>query len=520
MGVYNWKIGLVPLVLIGVAFSLIMLIFFEGLDLMVNYWSRDEYSHGYLLPAITAYFIWQKKNELSAIDFKSSWIGVGIFCIGLFLFVVGELSTLYTVIQYSFLIVLGGLLLSIMGWHAFRVILVPLCILFFMVPLPNFLYNNLSSFLQLISSKLGVEVIRLFDISVFLEGNVIDLGQFKLQVVEACSGLRYLFPLMSLGFIAAYLYKDAFWKKAVVFLSTIPITVLMNSFRIGVIGVMVEFWGQEMAEGFLHDFEGWIVFMACTAVLVAEMWLLSKIGRNSVPFSEVFAIDPPAEVSNTGQSKERTLPKTFYAALILLVVTAITSEILPERTEVIPDRVAFAEFPLEIGGRAGKKNEMESIYLDVLKLSDYILVDYAAKSNRAVNFYVAYYDSQRKGASVHSPQSCLPGGGWRIKELDQKIIDNATVAGRTLVVNRAVIQMGDVRQLVYYWFQQRGRVMTNEYLVKWFLFWDALTRQRTDGALVRLTTMVPSGQDIAISDELLREFAKDVGKELDRYIPE
>jgi EpsI family protein len=175
---------------------------------------------------------------------------------------------------------------------------------------------------------------------------------------------------------------------------------------------------------------------------------------------------------------------------------------------------------MEIGGRAGKKNEMESIYLDALKLSDYILADYVGTDGQAVNFYVAYYDSQRKGASVHSPKSCLPGGGWRIKEFGQVAVDGAGSTGASISVNRAIIQMGDVRQLVYYWFQQRGRVMTNEYLVKWFLFWDALTKQRTDGALVRITTIVPPEQDISKSDKLLQEFARDVGKGLDRYIPE
>ena len=111
----------------------------------------------------------------------------------------------------------------------------------------------------------------MFGISVYLEGNVIDLGSYKLQVVEACSGLRYLFPLVSLSFIAAYIYHGAFWKKAIIFLSSIPITVLMNSFRIGVIGVLVEYGGPGQAEGFLHDFEGWIIFMACIAILVLEM---------------------------------------------------------------------------------------------------------------------------------------------------------------------------------------------------------------------------------------------------------
>ncbi len=520
MTAIRWKTGPTLLALLGVAICILVIPFYDGLLYMVDQWSRDEYSHGYLLPIISVYFIWQKKNELSEIEFKGSWIGVGLFCLGLLGFLVGELSTLFTVIQYSFLVALAGLLLAIIGWPAFRVIWIPLCILFFMVPLPAFLYNNLSSFLQLISSKLGVEVIRLFGISVFLEGNVIDLGQFKLQVVEACSGLRYLFPLMSLGFIAAYLYKDAFWKKAVVFLSTIPITVLMNSFRIGVIGVMVEFWGQEMAEGFLHDFEGWFVFMACTAVLVAEMWLLSKVGRDSVPFSEVFAIDPPVTLSTSGDVRDRTVPKTFYPSLGLLFAVVVLSYTLPDRSEIIPERISFNSFPMKIGEWKGKENSLEKIYLDALKLSDYILADYTGKESLPVNFYVAYYNSQRKGVSAHSPKSCLPGGGWRIREFDQIAIEGVITAGKPLEVNRTVIQQGEVRQLVYYWFQQRGRIITNEYMVKWYLFWDALTRQRTDGALVRLTTLVPSGHDISVSDKLLQSFARDVSKELDRYIPE
>jgi len=520
MTTYVWKTGFTFMLLLGVAAGLMTVIFFDGLYNMIGHWESDEYSHGYLLPFITGYFIWQKKNELLKIPFSGSWIGVALFCLGLFGFLVGELSTLFTVIQYSFLLTLGGMLLAIMGWPAFRIILVPFFILFFTVPLPDFLYNNLSAFLQLISSELGVWVIRLFGISVFLEGNVIDLGEFKLQVVEACSGLRYLFPLMSLGFIAAYLYKDKFWKKAVVFLSTIPITVLMNSFRIGVIGVMVEFWGQEMADGFLHDFEGWFVFMACTAVLVLEMWLLSKIGRNSVPFGEVFAIDPLASLPDSAEVQTRSIPATLYLSFVLLVGAAIVSQVLPERSEIVPERVTFDSFPMDVGEWKGKKDKLAIIYLNSLKLSDYIIADYTGSKKRPINFYVAYYQSQRKGVSAHSPKTCLPGGGWQITEFDQRVIDGITVAGKPLLVNRTIIQIGEVKQLVYYWFQQRGRVITNEYLVKWYLFWDALTKQRTDGALVRLTTLIQPDQEVAEADKLLQDFAVDATVELGKFIPD
>src|SRR5207249_6025920 len=198
-----------------------------------------------------------------------------------------------------------------------KLVWVPLMILFFMVPLPNFLYQGLSAQLQLLSSKLGVSVIRLCDISVFLEGNVIDLGNYKLQVAEACSGLRYLFPLMALGFIAAYFFKGALWKRAIIFLSTIPITILMNSLRIGVIGVMVEHWGRAAAEGFLHDFEGWVIFMTCTVVIVGEMWLLAKIGSNKHSLREVFGVDLPARVAPGTPTRYRSVPKPFLGALLV-----------------------------------------------------------------------------------------------------------------------------------------------------------------------------------------------------------
>ena len=187
------------------ASAALIFLFYDGLKLMVSWWSdREEYSHGFLIPVISLYLIWQRSDKIRDLSFTGSWPALLIVAFGLFLFFLGELSTVYTVIQYAFLVVLYGVTWSLVGTRAFKLIAVPLLLLFFMVPFPSFIYNNLSSQLQLISSEIGVFVIRLFGISVFLEGNVIDLGTYKLQVVEACDGLRYLFPLMTLGFIMAY----------------------------------------------------------------------------------------------------------------------------------------------------------------------------------------------------------------------------------------------------------------------------------------------------------------------------
>jgi len=506
---------------------LLGIIFGDGLLHMFSRWESEEYSHGYMIPAISFWFIWSNKDKISHFMGQGSWYGVAIVVLGMFVGLMGELSSLFVVTQYAFLLVLYGLSLALVGGKGVKLLWFPLAYLFFMIPLPNFLYNNLSSQLQLVSSQLGVAVIRLFDISVYLQGNVIDLGSFKLQVVEACSGLRYLFPLTSFGFLCAYFFRASFWMRAVVFLTTLPITVLMNSFRIGVIGILVEYWGIEQAEGFLHDFEGWIIFIGCLAVLFAEMWLMVKLFMSGKAFSDVFIVDAVIETEKAELivNNEKTLffglSQAYVASCVLLVILLPLSIMLGSREDITPDRERFNKFPLQFSEWKGTDVGMGQEFIDALKFDDYIIANYSNKASSApINFYVAYYASQRKGASAHSPKSCIPGDGWQIGDFEQRqISDLATSKGEALSVNRAIISKGNARQLVYYWFQQRGRIVTNEYLMKWFLFWDALTQQRTDGALVRLVLTLPPGSDEAKADKKMAEFLGKVFPKLEAFVP-
>lgn len=515
-----WHNGVLGWMVLGLAVGLLFLMFWDGIVAMTAAWEREEYSHGYLIPLIVVFLVWQKKDVLERLEFRGSWGGLALVFLGCLILLVGELSTLYTVVQYGFFITLAGVVLAWLGTSAFAIIAIPLAISVFMVPLPSFLYNDLSALLQLVSSEIGVWVIRQFGISVFLEGNVIDLGSMKLQVVEACSGLRYLFPLMTLAFIVAYFYKGAFWKRLVIFLSSIPITVLMNSLRIGLIGVTVEYWGQEMAQGVLHDFEGWVVFMASFGVLLLLMCVLTFVPREQKPLRELFGMEFPAPRPQNALVRPRRTPPPVLASLLVLAIAAAIAITIPNRAEVIPDREYFSSFPSAVGDWRGRVDQLEQVYIDALKFEDYYLADFSDGTGAPVNVYVAYYESQRKGASVHSPRSCIPGGGWRITSLSEKTIDGVEVAGQPLKVNRVQIELGDVKQVVYYWFQQRGRILTNEYLVKWYLFWDALTRNRTDGALVRLTVPMLPAQDVAAEEHRLGQLAREVVQHLDRFVPE
>ncbi|MCP3870219.1 MAG: VPLPA-CTERM-specific exosortase XrtD [Gammaproteobacteria bacterium] len=517
----DWRIPLQSWVMLAIVSGLLLFGFWEGLGDMLHRWNtREEYGYGYFIPVITAFLIWQRRNLLAQIEFRPSWLGVVVILIAGVFFFLGQIATTFTLVQYAFVLCLLGVAYALMGWNSFKWVAGPLILLFFVVPLPPFIYNNLSGKLQLISSEIGVAVIRLFGISVYLEGNVIDLGSYKLQVVEACSGLRYLFPLVSIAFIAAYLYKVEMWKRILVFLSSIPITILMNSFRIGVIGWLVDNWGIEQADGFLHDFEGWVIFMACLSILLLEMALLAKVGKHKYSLKEVFGLEPPEPLPEGLERKTRPVTLVHYGILASVALIALSSVYIQVQEEVSPDRKSFAEFPLEIGDWRGKDELLESIYLNSLKLDDYLMADYRNSLGDWVNFYVVYYASQQAGSAAHSPRSCIPGGGWQISDVTQVTVFGVSVAGQPLTVNRIEIKRGDFKQLVYYWFQQRGRVITNEYLTKWYLFVDGLTRNRTDGALVRLTTSIGPGEDWSHGEVRLREFVRKVAPMLDGFVPE
>ena len=168
----------------------------------------------------------------------------------------------------------------------------------------------------------------------------------------------------------------------------------------------------------------------------------------------------------------------------------------------------------------GRRDTLDGIYIDQLKLDDYLLADYVNGGHPPINLYMSYYNSQRKGEAVHSPRSCLPGGGWQFKDFGQRELPAVRINGRALRVNRTLSELGNQRELVYYWFQQRGRIVTNEFAVKWYLFWDAVTRHRTDGALVRIITAIPQSGDPSEADRALTEFASRIAAVLPRYIPD
>ena len=528
----------------------------DSVAFLFGHWTGSEdYSHGMFVPLISLFLIWQARHRIAVAGIENSWWGIAVISAGLFLYWIGEFATLYVLQHVSLWMVIVGLVIALIGVHGARAIAFPLSYLLTSIPLPVFLYASLSSQLQLWSSALGVGFLQLVGVTAFREGNVIDLGPVQLQVVEACSGIRYLLPLTSLALLCAYLFKDRMWKRVVLVLSSIPISILVNGFRIGMIGVLVEWYGQDAAEGFYHLFEGWVLFMASLGLLILEMWVLTRIGTRgdrssflsrftwtdanlqcgtridvrgprsdgitSVSTSTLKPLTSTLQRSQRPQASNGFfLGPAYLCSVALLVPVAFASTLMVQREEVPPPRAMFVDFPMKLDGWLGTSLTLEKQYIDALRFDDYVLADYRFGDGQPVNLYAAYYRSQRKGQSAHSPQSCLPGGGWEISSINSTDLPASSGMVRSLHVNRALIQKDSQKQIVLYWFKQRDRVLSNEYLVKLYLFWDALSRGRTDGALVRIASIVGPGETEDIVDQRLLRFVATIDPEWARYVPD
>ncbi|HYA42054.1 MAG TPA: VPLPA-CTERM-specific exosortase XrtD [Syntrophobacteraceae bacterium] len=489
----------------------------SSLGLLLSNWGDGDYSYAWLIPFVVVYLIWEKRQRLSAEPVEGAWWGIAPLLLGIGLFWLGELGGEYYTLYVSSWSMLAGILWLHLGKKKMRVLAFPLFLMLTTFPLPTFLYYKISFHLQLISSQIGAALLRIVGIVAHREGNVIDIGATQLQVVQACSGLRYVFPLFVLGLIVAYFFRASIWKRVLLVLSTVPLTIFWNSMRIALTGILWIKWGPRAAEGFLHDFSGLMIFLVSLGVLVGEMWLLGKIGKAGKEKRYSHRPLPMEKGRGEGSiSRQAHLPRAA-TLLVLLGANLICFQAIDLRQK-IPIREPLSKFPLDIAEWRGSRQHFDPRDLRSLTMSDYTLIDYRNNTGQDIKFYVAYFETQFKGGSIHSPETCLPGNGWVFKESATLTIP-VKYGSDYLVVNRVVVEQLGKKMLGYFWFPQRGRNLTNIYQLKLYNFWDALSQQRTDGALVRVLTQMSGTESTDEACSRLNEFLSKAVPILDPFIP-
>jgi exosortase D (VPLPA-CTERM-specific) len=291
--------------------------------------------------------------------------------------------------------------------------------------------------------------------------------------------------------------------------------------RIASVGILYQFIGPAAAEGFFHDFSGWLIFMLSLGILLLEMVVLKRIipdrlstEQHDTTNSVVSPSFPPEQIRHSGPF--RFVSPQVLIILLLMGATATAVQGVSSRNR-IPLAKPFNQFPDVVGGWSAKKQTLEKIYLDALELNDYLLADFRNSQGEVINCYVAFNDFQSKGKASHSPASCLPGSGWELKDPEKITVTDGT--GRSITINRAMMVMGSERRITYYWFDQRGRILTDLYQIKLYNFVDSVTLNRTDGALVRLITPLGSSETPAMADARLKDFFKQFNPTLNGFLP-
>ena len=261
-------------IILGMILGILLLWFYWPIlsSLAFQLSNDEDYSFGLLLPLVSGYIVYLKWPQLRNQLWQPAWKGLAVMALGFVFYVLGQLIGVFYLLSLSFMVILTGLFLLLGGWHIVRLCAFPLILLVLMVPLPAVIIKNLTFPLQMFSSILAANFLHLIGIPVVRLGNVLDLGIRQLQVVAACSGLRYILSLTALGIIYCYFYQRRVWKVVILILSLVPAAIFANALRVAGMAIF-----PALQEGFWHSFSGWLIFVFCFAFLAGINWILNYL---------------------------------------------------------------------------------------------------------------------------------------------------------------------------------------------------------------------------------------------------
>ena len=520
----NWSDWITPgLFWLALTIVAAAVFFADGLDALFSSWAMPEYSHGPLIPLLSGLlFLRQLKSyPVDPGPKRNRWVGVTVIVMSLMLATLGKLSNISDLVAYATILWVGGILLVSFGWATGKHFWPPVLHLVYMLPLPGVIYFKMTTWLQFVSSELGVYFLRFLSIPVFLDGNIIDLGVTKLHVAEACSGLRYLFPILSFSYVFAVLYKGPIWHKAVLLISAAPITVIMNSVRIAIAGIIVQYWGLDWLDGFTHFFEGWVIFITCILILFALARIMLFFNRRKMSLVEALDLETDGLVVQAARIRFTRGSGAMVTSALLMVGAVLAWQFVPDRSGAIIERSSFASFPRTLGdwAQSGPQRSLSRGVERSLGADDYISATYThSQAGSSVELFSAWYADQSQGG-VHSPEICLPGSGWEIAWLDRSDLTETLGWGQPFRINRAIIQKGESRMMVFYWFDQKGRKIAWDMAAKYWLLVDGIRTGRTDGALVRLTTQILESESDAAAEARLMEILREILVPMEQFVP-
>lgn len=259
--------------------ALIVLLFAPVLRDMFKEYAKDEsMGHGFFVPVVAGYMFWQRRSEIERTALKPHWSGWVVCLLGFSFLLLGTFGAEFALMRGGLLLTIYGVVVATCGFPVFRLLAFPLVLLLFMIRIPQFIYGQITFPLQILASQFAEFSLSIMGIPVLREGNVLELASQKLNVVEACSGIRSLLSLTFLSLVYGYFFESKHWIRVVLFLATIPIAIFANGLRVTITGVLSEV-NPEYAEGVFHLMEGWVIFMVALVSLLVLHQVLLRLAR-------------------------------------------------------------------------------------------------------------------------------------------------------------------------------------------------------------------------------------------------
>jgi exosortase D (VPLPA-CTERM-specific) len=502
----------------------ILLICFIGaywipLKAMVSIWSENEdYSYGFLIPVTSGYFLWENRKSLKDIPVNSSWTVLPILVFFVLLSMYGTLGSSGNISMFAIPILILLFVSFCFGIAAVKRLILPLGFLVFMVPVPSIIERYIGLHLKAIASVAGGAIIRFFNIPVNVYGNVIDLGITQLQVVDACSGMRYVFALLALGVIYAYFFEKVTWKRVVTVLSTIPISILINALRIGIAGILTDKYGVKMAEGFFHGFSGWALFLVAFAFLFLMGKVLSLFPPQNA-FKAPLNVDEHA-LPTPMETVYGNMNKAFLVSVALLLVVGLLSL----STTVLPAvkiRGGLVAFPLEFSGWRGQFQLVDPEIVVESGAEESFSGFYAKGDRDSVSLYLGYRSTAFLANKnfFHSPTACLPSSGWNVLDESTHVITNVPFWGDVTVAKMVVENLGN-KELVYFWFQTKDKTTPDKNINRLHLTFHSIRRDNTHDLFIRPIASVQIGESIEEAEKRMDQFVREMMQVLMSFLRE
>jgi EpsI family protein len=477
---------------------------------LIESWSSSTqtYSYGFLVPVVSGWLVWARRDELRRIPVTHSfgW-GTIVTSAGLLMLVAGHISTLSVLEEFSLIVTICGLTLLLLGPRMFRALVFPIGYLMAMIPVWDLLTARVHPYFQDFSASFGVATLRAFGIPVIRQGFFLELPNITLEVAQECSGVNNLIAVLCVGVPMTHLFLRSWWKRGLVLTAAVLIAALSNGVRVATVSVLA-YYGIRGADGDIHGPYSLLRSLLVSGIgFVALFWLISWFRDDDAPGSA-----PPAQPLRI---EKRTGPGLMAVVVAIVMLSTANGLIAWHRVVKVPLRADLGTFPERLG-RWQATRVLSSSDVTALNFDEQLSRTYAAPDGAELNVFIGYYQEQGPGrelADYRMRESLLFG------QTSRASMAGSIGTARDGSLKDFLVVRGRETYYITYWYSLGGRIVSQDYEAKLYTAWNSVARRTSDGAVVVVKTKSKPGESIEVARGRVGDFIEALIPATKLYLP-